>query len=63
MGRTTTPIDVVDLLYTAALQPQLWPRTLHEFAHALGAIGTVVLPVSTRGPRGTLVSPEMREIQ
>jgi DNA-binding CsgD family transcriptional regulator/PAS domain-containing protein len=61
MGRTTTPTDVVDLLYTAALQTQLWPQALHELAHALGAIGTVVLPISTRGPRGTLVSPEMRE--
>jgi DNA-binding CsgD family transcriptional regulator len=56
------PSDVVDLLYSAALQTELWPQALHEFAHAVGALGTVVLPVSTRGPRGTLVSPEMEEV-
>jgi hypothetical protein len=61
LNRKRNPADVVDLLYSAALQPQLWPDALHQLGHAVGAIGTVVLPVSTQGARETLVSPEMHE--
>jgi len=61
MGQTANPPDVVDLLYAAALQPDLWPQALHELGHAVGALGTVVLPVSSQGARETLVSPEMNE--
>ena len=57
----TDPSIIVERLYSAALQPELWPQALHELAHAVGALGTVLLPVSTQGARETLVSPEMRE--
>src|SRR4051812_22542530 len=55
------PSDIIDRLYAAALEPETWPEALHRLAHAVGAIGTVVIPVSEQGPRGALVSPEMRE--
>jgi DNA-binding CsgD family transcriptional regulator/PAS domain-containing protein len=58
---TANPSDVVDCLYSAALDPELWPGALHELARAVGAMGTAVVPISTRGPREPLVSPEMRE--
>jgi DNA-binding CsgD family transcriptional regulator/PAS domain-containing protein len=57
----TDPSSVIDRLYGAALEPELWPQALHALAEAVGAVGTVVLPVSTDGPRETLVSPEMCE--
>src|SRR5262245_6952210 len=56
----SNPFDVIELLYTAALEPQLWPRALHELGHAVGAMGTVLIPVSSKGSE-TLVSPEMGE--
>jgi hypothetical protein len=57
----SSSLSLIDQLYGAALQPALWPQALHQLAHAVGAIGTVVLPISTTGPRETLISPDMRE--
>jgi DNA-binding CsgD family transcriptional regulator/PAS domain-containing protein len=57
----SSSLSLTDQLYGAALQPGLWPQALHELAHAVGAISTVVLPISTTGPRGTLTSPAMSE--
>jgi DNA-binding CsgD family transcriptional regulator/PAS domain-containing protein len=56
-----SPSAIVERLYGAVLEPALWPQALHELAQAVGAVGTVVLPVSTQGARETLISPEMRE--
>jgi len=57
----SSSLSLIDQLYGAALQPELWPQALHELARAVGAIGTVVLPISTKGPRETLISPDMSE--
>jgi DNA-binding CsgD family transcriptional regulator/PAS domain-containing protein len=61
MARIANMPDIVDLLYAAALEPELWPEALHQLGQAVGAIGTVMLPVSEQGARRTLVSPEMGE--
>jgi DNA-binding CsgD family transcriptional regulator/PAS domain-containing protein len=61
MSRNANLPAVVDLLYAAALEPQRWSDALHQLGGAVGAVGTVMLPVSQQGPRATLDSPELRE--
>jgi len=50
MSRIAKLPAIVDLLYAAALEPQRWPDALHELGQAVGAIGTVLLPISQQGP-------------
>src|ERR1700719_3144074 len=61
MSRIANLPAVVDLLYAAAIEAQRWSDSLHQLGRAVGAIGTVMLPVSQQGPRATLDSPELRE--
>lgn len=62
MGRDEASLlDVIDLLYAAALEPELWPEALGSFAKASGGVGGVLLPWTASGPGQVVVSPGLAE--
>lgn len=52
---------VIDRLYAAALDPELWPDALHHLGTAVGGVGTVMRPVASTSDPITIISPELIE--
>lgn len=61
MGRSVEVLETIELLYRAAVEPELWPDALHQLALAVGAMGTVMIPITPGDPTGVVVSPDLRE--
>jgi DNA-binding CsgD family transcriptional regulator/PAS domain-containing protein len=43
MGVRIDPGGIVDLIYDAALAPELWPRLLERFADMIGGVGAILM--------------------
>ncbi len=43
MGARVDPGELVDLIYDAAMQPDLWPRLLERLADAIGGEGAMLM--------------------
>ncbi len=52
-------LDAIDALYAAALEPERWPEALDKIAHAVGGVGTVIVPVTS--PRHTDIQASWTE--
>jgi DNA-binding CsgD family transcriptional regulator/PAS domain-containing protein len=61
MGGTSHTLETIDLLYRAALEPELWPEALHQLALASGGVGTAMIRITPQNTAGLVVSPELRE--
>jgi DNA-binding CsgD family transcriptional regulator len=61
LAGTTEALATIDLLYRAAIEPELWPQALQALAHACGGIGTAMIPITPNNTAGLVVSPELRE--
>ena len=61
MGNAADTLETIDLLYRAALEPELWPQALHRLALATGGFGTAMIPITPGDTTGLIVSPELAE--
>jgi DNA-binding CsgD family transcriptional regulator/PAS domain-containing protein len=61
MGQSAETLEIIDLLYQAALEPERWPDALQRLAFACGGVGTAMIPITPRDTTGLIVSPELRE--
>lgn len=62
MPRAEDAYETIDLLYRAALEPQLWPEALEKFAFSVGCIGMAMIPITPNDVTGLVVSPAMRVV-
>ena len=60
MPRSDDELEAIDLLYRAAMEPELWPEALEKLALAAGCVGTALLPVTPNDTTGMIVSPLLR---
>ena len=60
-ARADDALETIDLLYRAAVEPQLWPEALERFAHAVGCMGMAMISITPMKTTGLIVSPSMRE--
>ncbi len=51
----------IELLYRAAVEPELWPQALQQFALSGGGIGTAMIPITPGDTTGLIVSPDLAE--
>lgn len=63
MSRTGDTLETVDLLYRAAMEPELWPDALDRFSRSVGCIGMAMIPITPNKTTGLVVSPTMREVE
>jgi DNA-binding CsgD family transcriptional regulator/PAS domain-containing protein len=61
MGKSIDVLEAIDLLYRAAMEPELWPQALHQFAEAVGGMGTAMIPITPGNAAGLVVSPTLLE--
>jgi DNA-binding CsgD family transcriptional regulator/PAS domain-containing protein len=61
MPNADDTLDVIDLMYRAALEPELWPQALHRLALATGGFGTAMIPITPGDSSGLIVSPELAD--
>lgn len=61
MAETLEALETIDLLYRAALDPQLWPRALQSLSHCAGGVGTAMIRVTPGKKDGLIVSPALEE--
>jgi DNA-binding CsgD family transcriptional regulator len=53
-------LDTIELIYRAAVEPELWPQALHRFALACGGMGTAMIPITPGDTTGLVLSPELQ---
>lgn len=56
-------LEAVDMIYRAAVEPDLWPEALERFALSVGCIGMAMIPITPNDTAGLIVSPSMREVE
>jgi DNA-binding CsgD family transcriptional regulator/PAS domain-containing protein len=61
MGKSIDVLETIDLLYRAAMEPELWPQALHQFAEAVGGMGTAMIPITPGDAAALVVSPALLE--
>jgi DNA-binding CsgD family transcriptional regulator len=61
MAETIEVLETIDLLYRAAVEPELWREALHRFALTSGGVGTAMIPITPGNIAGLIVSPELDE--
>jgi DNA-binding CsgD family transcriptional regulator len=61
MAKAADILETVDLLYRAAVEPELWRDALHQFALTTGGVGTAMIPITPGNIAGLIVSPELDE--
>jgi DNA-binding CsgD family transcriptional regulator/PAS domain-containing protein len=61
MAEGTEALEAIDLLYQAAVEPELWPQALHKLAEAVGGMGTAMIPITPGNATGLVVSPLLLE--
>lgn len=61
MGRSVEVLETIELLYRAAVEPQLWPEALHQLALTVGGMGTAMIPITPGDATGLIVSPALLE--
>jgi hypothetical protein len=61
MAESDDVLATIDLLYRAAMDPELWPQALHQFALAVGGMGTAMIPITPGDASTLVVSPTMLE--
>lgn len=61
MADAVETLETIDFLYRAALEPELWPDALEKLAHAVGGIGTAMIPITPQNITGLIVSPTLQE--
>lgn len=59
MAEPIDALETIDLLYQAAVTPELWPQALHRFALAVGGMGTALIPISPGNTAGITLSPDL----
>lgn len=60
MPHTNDAFQTVDLLYRAAMEPEMWPDALEKLALASGCVGTALIPITPNDTTGMIVSPSLR---
>lgn len=63
MARADEALETIDLLYRAAMQPELWQEALQKFAQSVGCVGMAMIPITPNDTTGLVVSPAMREVE
>lgn len=63
MSREEQALATVDILYRAAVEPDLWPDALERLALSVGCIGMAMIPITPNSTTGLIVSPSMREVE
>lgn len=63
MSQQERALETVDMLYRAAVEPDLWPAALERFALSVGCIGMAMIPITPNNTAGLIVSPSMREVE
>ncbi len=61
MAEASETLETIDLLYRAAVEPELWRDALHQFALATGGVGTAMIPITPGNIAGLIVSPALEE--
>lgn len=62
MPRADDALETIDLLYRAAVETELWPQALERLAHAVGCVGTAMIPITPHDTTtGLVVSPSLDE--
>jgi DNA-binding CsgD family transcriptional regulator len=61
MAEAKEALETIDLLYRAALEPELWREALHKLALTTGGVGTAMIPITPGNIAGLIVSPELDE--
>jgi hypothetical protein len=61
LAEAIAALDTIEFRYRAAVEPELWPEALQRLAHAVGGIGTAMIPITPGNTTGLIVSPELRE--
>lgn len=61
MARGAKTLETIDLLYQAAVSPELWPDALDGLAAATGGLGTAMIPITPQSTAGLIVSPALAE--
>ena len=61
MAEAAEALETIDLLYRAAVEPELWPEALQSLALSTGGIGTAMIPITPQNTAGLIVSPELQE--
>ncbi len=61
MARSAKTLETIDLLYQAAVTPELWPDALDGLAAATGGVGTAMIPITPQSTAGLIVSPALAE--
>lgn len=54
-------LEVIELFYRAALEPELWPEALHKLALCTGGFGTAMIPITPMKTDGLIVSEGLQE--
>jgi DNA-binding CsgD family transcriptional regulator len=61
MPESSDTLETIDLLYRAAVEPELWPDALQKLAETVGGIGTAMIPITPLDTTGLIVSPALQE--
>jgi DNA-binding CsgD family transcriptional regulator/PAS domain-containing protein len=59
MAETIDTLETIDLLYQAAVAPELWPLALHRFALCAGGMGTALIPIVPGNNIGIILSQDL----
>jgi DNA-binding CsgD family transcriptional regulator/PAS domain-containing protein len=61
VSETSDALETIDLLYQAAMEPELWPQALQKLAEAVGGVSTAMIPITPQNTAGLIASPALQE--